>query len=240
MFLKIEHVGVAVRSIASSARVFSGLIGMPLGPVESVDSEGVRVAFLGEGETHLELLEPLGEAGPVARHIERRGEGVHHVCFSVDDIEAAVASLKEAGLQPVGEAPREGAGGCRVAFMHPKDASGVLVELSQPAGRRPERVTPGQTVVVYLQSPKERFWGVLREIAAWGVTVEGIELSSFEAWLSGAASGEVTCGASTAMFPLHRIERILLDRPSGGAESLEERFRARAGTSLAAFLARGR
>lgn len=238
MFRKIDHIGIAVRAIAGSARLWNGRIGMPLGRIETVPTEGVRVAFLGDGETHVELLEPIDELGPVARFLEKRGEGVHHICLAVDDIDAAVAALHAEGLSFVGEAPRPGANGCRVAFLHPRDTGGVLLELSQKPASARARVEPGATILAYLQNPREKFWGILREVAVWGVTVEGIDLTSFESWLSSAAQGEPV-HATTAMFPSHRIEKLLLDRATGEAESLEERLRKRVGASLAEFLERG-
>src|SRR5262249_23761949 len=129
MFRKIDHIGVAVRSIASSARLYSESLGLPLGSIETVETEGVRIAFLGEGEAHLELLEPIDSSGHVARFLEKRGEGIHHVCFEVEDIRAALAELARAGIDTVGDAPRAGAGGSEVAFLHPKHTGGVLIEL---------------------------------------------------------------------------------------------------------------
>ena len=96
-----------------------------------VPTEQVRVAFFGEGETHVELLEPLGGKGPIADFLSKRGEGVHHVCFAVDDIDAALARMRGAGIAVIGQAPRPGAGGCRVAFLHPRGTGGVLIELSE-------------------------------------------------------------------------------------------------------------
>jgi len=239
VFLKIDHIGIAVRSIASSARVYSGRIGMPFGAIETLPAEGIRVGFLGRGETRLELLEPIEENGTVARFLSKRGEGFHHLCLAVEDIEAALSALEGAGVRTVGEAPRSGAGGSRIAFLNPKDTGGVLIELSESPAQG-EKIEPGQTVLVYLCEPKERFWEVLRDIAPHGITVEGIDLSSFDSWTSSAVKGDRDAHATTALFPSHRIERILLDRPSGEAESLEERFRSRVGTSLASFLDRNR
>jgi methylmalonyl-CoA/ethylmalonyl-CoA epimerase len=239
MFRKIDHIGIAVRNVAASARLWSGRLGMPLGEIETLASEGVRVAFLGRGETHVELIEPLDGASPVARFLERRGEGVHHICVAVDDIETAVATLRAEGMTFAGEAPRPGAGGGRVAFLHPKETGGVLLELSQKPAVVTLRVAPGEAVLVYLQNPKEKFWGILRDAAVWGVTVEGIDLSSFESWLAIVSQGE-TAHATTALFPSHRIEKVLLDRATGDAESLEERLRKRIGTGLADFLDRVR
>ncbi len=238
MFTKIDHIGVAVRNLAAAARVYVERIGVPVSSIETVESEGVRIAFLGSGETHVELLEPLNETGPVARFLEKRGEGVHHICFGVSDIDAAVADLRAAGVTLVGDAPRPGAGGCRVAFLHPKETGGVLLELSQrPSAPETGRaLAPGEMVLVYLASPKERFWGLLRELDAAGAVVEGIDLGSFDDWVRAAAAGE-SAPTSQVFFPTHRIEKVLLDRPEGGVESLAQRFRARAGVPFASWLA---
>ena len=137
--LRLDHVGIAVKSLAARLPLYRDLLGVPLAREEDVPTERVRVAFLGDGETHVELLEPLCGEGPIAQFLERHGEGVHHLCFEVDDIEAALARLRAAGMTLVGEAPRPGAGGCKVAFLHPRSAGGVLIEISErPAhDRRP-------------------------------------------------------------------------------------------------------
>lgn len=133
--IRLDHVGIAVRSLSERVPLYRDLLGVTLARVEEVPTERVRVAFLGDGETHVELLEPLGGEGPIAQFLDKRGEGVHHLCFEVDDIDAALSRLRAEGMTLVGEAPRPGAGGCRVAFLHPKSAGGVLIELSEK--RRP-------------------------------------------------------------------------------------------------------
>ena len=127
----IDHLGIAVRDLASARRTFEGLLGAAAVGEEDVPTEGVRVAFFRVGESAFELLEPTNETSPIARFLEKRGEGIHHVCLAVADIEAEVARLRGAGFQFAGDAPRPGAGGSRVAFVHPKSAGGLLVELSQ-------------------------------------------------------------------------------------------------------------
>ena len=129
--LRLDHVGIAVRSLAERVPLYQDLLGVPLAREEEVPTERVRVAFLGDGETHVELLEPIDGEGPIAQFLEKRGEGVHHLCFEVDDIEATLARLRAAGVTLVGQAPRPGAGGCKVAFLHPKSAGGVLIEISE-------------------------------------------------------------------------------------------------------------
>lgn len=135
--LRIDHIGVAVRDLARSEPLFAALLGTPSTGREVVASEAVEVSFFRVGESRVELLQPTGPASPIAAALEKRGEGVHHVCFAVADIDAEVARLRAAGFQFVGDAPRPGAGGCRVAFLHPKSAGGILVELSQPPAGGP-------------------------------------------------------------------------------------------------------
>lgn len=129
----LDHIGIAVRSLGA-ARIYEDL-GMTVGHVETVESQGVKTAFLQVGDTHLELLEPTGEASPVAKFIEKRGEGVHHLCFRVSDIDSELEKLKAKGYRLINEAPVPGAHGCRVAFLHPAAGNGVLIELSQPEER---------------------------------------------------------------------------------------------------------
>ena len=132
--IELDHIGIAVRSIAESVAFYEAL-GLQLTATEDVPEQGVRVGFVPIGNTRLELLEPLGGDGPVARHLDRRGPGLHHVCVRVSDIRAAMVRLAAAGYRLLSDEPQVGAHGCLVCFVHPKDAGGVLVELSQ----RPER-----------------------------------------------------------------------------------------------------
>jgi methylmalonyl-CoA/ethylmalonyl-CoA epimerase len=127
---KLHHIGVAVANLEEAIRAYRAL-GLAVEKVEAVPSEMVRVAFLPVGEAHLELLEPTDPASPVARFLEKRGPGLHHLCFAVQDIGKALASAQAAGLAPLDGAPRPGAGGSQVCFFHPKSTGGVLVELWQ-------------------------------------------------------------------------------------------------------------
>ncbi len=126
----LDHIGIAVRSL-DAATIYEDL-GLSVEHVETVAGQGVRTAFLPAGDARLELLEPTGPDSPVARYIEKRGEGIHHLCFRVEDIEAELEKLKAKGYRLVNEAPVPGAHGCRVAFLHPSAGNGVLIELSQP------------------------------------------------------------------------------------------------------------
>lgn len=126
----LHHVGVAVHNLEEAVRAYRAL-GLSVEKVETVESEQVRVAFLPVGETHIELLEPTSPTSPVARFLEKRGAGVHHLCFVVDDLAQAMAQARASGLLLLDETPRVGAGGSRVCFIHPKSVGGVLVELWQ-------------------------------------------------------------------------------------------------------------
>jgi methylmalonyl-CoA/ethylmalonyl-CoA epimerase len=127
MRFKLDHVAVAVRDVEAAAKNFEKL-GLVLERVEEVADQQARVAFFEVGGPHVELVAPIGE-GAVSRSIEKRGEGLHHICLEVDDLEAALAFVKAAGIALVDEKPRTGAGGSKIAFVHPKGLNGVLVEL---------------------------------------------------------------------------------------------------------------
>ena len=128
----IDHIGIAVESLASGVEFYQAL-GLELEGVEEVGEQGVKVGFLPVGDTRLELLEPTGESSPIAKHLERRGPGLHHVCLRVADIRGAMAALAERGCRLLSDEPQAGAHGCLVCFVHPKSTGGVLLELSQPA-----------------------------------------------------------------------------------------------------------
>jgi len=131
----LDHVGIAVRSIAEALRFYEAL-GLRLEGEEEVAGQAVRVAFLPLGSTRLELLEPASPESPIARHLDRRGPGLHHLCVSVPDIRSAMAQLAGAGFELLSDEPQPGAHGCQVCFVHPKSAGGVLIELSQPPADR--------------------------------------------------------------------------------------------------------
>jgi methylmalonyl-CoA/ethylmalonyl-CoA epimerase len=133
MFRKIDHLGLATPSLEEGLRVWEEIFGLQATVSETVEEQGVRTAFLQVGETHLELLEPTGPDTPVGRFLERRGPGFHHICFLVDDLAAALRTLEERGMRLVDREPRIGAGGCKVAFLHPASTGGVLVELKEAA-----------------------------------------------------------------------------------------------------------
>ena len=131
---RLDHVGIAVASIEESLDVYRAL-GLAESGRETVESQGVVTAFLPLGDTRLELLEPKDADSPVAKFLAKRGPGVHHLCFAVEDLERALADLKKRGFRLVNESPVPGAGGKRVAFLHPSAGHGVLIELSQAEPR---------------------------------------------------------------------------------------------------------
>ncbi len=127
---KLDHIGIAVKSINAAKEIYLDL-GLTIAHVESVETQKVRTAFLSVGDANLELLEPSDPQSPIARFIDKRGEGIHHICLRVDDIEAELTRLRERGYRLINEAPVPGAHGCRVAFLHPAAGNGVLIELSE-------------------------------------------------------------------------------------------------------------
>ena len=129
MILKIDHLGIAVKDMAEAKSAYEAL-GFTIEAEHDVPTEKVKTAFIAVGESHLELLEPTDPSSVIAKFLEKRS-GVHHICLLVDDIEKTMAEMKTAGAQLLDETPRIGAGGCRVAFIHPKSAAGVLLELKQ-------------------------------------------------------------------------------------------------------------
>jgi methylmalonyl-CoA/ethylmalonyl-CoA epimerase len=127
--MRIEHIGIATRSIEDALRFWRDALGLEVTHAETVEEQGVRVAMLPAGEPRVELLEPTGDDSPVAKFLEKRGPGIHHVAVRVEDIRASLAQLKAAGARLIDEEPKVGAGGCLVAFVHPSASGGVLLEL---------------------------------------------------------------------------------------------------------------
>ncbi|MHC4779577.1 MAG: methylmalonyl-CoA epimerase [Planctomycetota bacterium] len=132
---KLVHVGIAVKSLEAAVPVYSKLF-PPDGEVEveEVGDQGVRVAFFRTGSGSLELTEATTESSPIAKYLGKRGEGIHHISFEVTDLQQELDRLKADGFRLIDETPREGAGGCLVAFIHPSSTHGVLIELSQKTG----------------------------------------------------------------------------------------------------------
>jgi len=129
---KIEHIGIAVKDIASAGIIYEKLLNTTVYKIEDIESEGVKTAFLQTGPNKIELLEPASADSPVGKFIEKRGEGIHHIAFDVEDIIAEMKRLKKEGFVLLNETPKEGADNKLVCFIHPKSANGVLIELCQP------------------------------------------------------------------------------------------------------------
>lgn len=128
---KIDHIGIAVKNIDQALSVYEGILGLKSTGVEELADQKVRVAFVPVGESEVELLESTSADGPIARFIEKNGEGIQHVAFRVDDLAGVLARLSERGVRLIDQTPRYGAGGARIAFLHPKATGGVLIELCE-------------------------------------------------------------------------------------------------------------
>jgi methylmalonyl-CoA/ethylmalonyl-CoA epimerase len=128
---KIEHIGIAVKNLEDSNNLFSKLLGVPPYKTEAVESEDVKTSFFKVGENKIELLEATNENSVIAKFIDKKGEGVHHIAFDVDDIEAEILRLKKEGFKVVNDVPKRGADNKWVAFLYPKTTNGVLIELCQ-------------------------------------------------------------------------------------------------------------
>ena len=128
---KIEHIGIAVKDLAASNTLFEQLLGQPPYKEEEVASEGVKTSFFMNGPNKIELLEAINPESPIAKFLEKKGEGIHHIAFDVEDIVVEIARLKKEGFIVLNEVPKKGADNKLVAFLHPKTTNGVLIELCQ-------------------------------------------------------------------------------------------------------------
>ena len=131
MFSKIAHLGIAVKDLDASLRLWRDTLGVPFAGTDEVPEQKVKVAMFPVGESRIELLAATAPDSPIAKHIEKKGEGIQHVAFAVPDLEAALAELKARGVALIDAQPRIGAGGHKIAFLHPKSTGGILVELTQ-------------------------------------------------------------------------------------------------------------
>ncbi|WP_456279370.1 methylmalonyl-CoA epimerase [Bacillus sp. AK128] len=131
MIKKIDHIGIAVKSIEDSLKLYIDILQLELIGIEMVESEQVRVAFIKAGETKLELLEPMSETSPISLFLEKRGEGIHHVALGVTSIEERIEHMKQNGIKMIHNESKPGAGGAQIAFMHPKSTGNVLLELCE-------------------------------------------------------------------------------------------------------------
>jgi methylmalonyl-CoA/ethylmalonyl-CoA epimerase len=133
MLGRIDHIGVATDDLDGAIALYEGTLGMPVAHRETVESQGVEAVLLDVGEGHVELLRPLGPDTPVGKYLDKKGPGLHHVAYAVDDIEAVLGRLKEAGVEMIDAEPRAGIRDSRVAFVHPRSTGGVLTEIVEPA-----------------------------------------------------------------------------------------------------------
>ncbi|MCI0487468.1 MAG: methylmalonyl-CoA epimerase [Blastocatellia bacterium] len=131
--MKIDHLGIAVRSIEDSSKFYLDAFGLEIAETETIEDQGVHVALLPVGESRIELLEPISDDTTVGRFIRKRGEGLHHICYEVEDLQSKIDRFKAHGVRVLDGYPRRGAEGKLVAFLHPASASGVLVELVEKA-----------------------------------------------------------------------------------------------------------
>jgi methylmalonyl-CoA/ethylmalonyl-CoA epimerase len=129
--MKVDHIGIATHKLDEALALWRDALGLKVDLTEEVTEQGVRIAMLPVGETHIELLEPLQSNSPVGKFLAKRGPGIHHIAVNVTDIRSSLAELKQKGVRLIDETPRTGAGGCLVAFVHPASANGVLLELVQ-------------------------------------------------------------------------------------------------------------
>jgi len=134
VFTGVHHIAIVVRDIEEALKVYRDALGLEVEGIREVPEQGVRIAFLPVGDVHIELVQPTSSDSGVARFLEKRGEGIHHLCLKVRDIEAALRKLSDAGLRLIDEKPRVGAHGQKMAFVHPKSLHGVLLELYEEKG----------------------------------------------------------------------------------------------------------
>jgi methylmalonyl-CoA/ethylmalonyl-CoA epimerase len=129
---KIEHIGMAVKDLEKTVKFYEDVLGLEKIRIEKVEDQGVKIAFLKIGESKVELLEPLNEDSPIAKYIDKRNQGIHHMAILVDDIEDKIEDMKEKGTRFIGDKPTRGADGMKIIFAHPKSTDGVLLELCEP------------------------------------------------------------------------------------------------------------
>lgn len=140
---KIEHIGIAVKDLKAANTTYSALLGSETYKTETVESEGVRTSFFKTGESKIELLAATNPDSPIAKFLEKRGEGIHHIAFAVDDIDAEISRLESEGFQLINKKPKPGADNKLIAFLHPKSTNGVLVELCMEVKEESERLPEG-------------------------------------------------------------------------------------------------
>ena len=131
MIGRIDHIGIAVKNIDNALKLYSSMFGLKIEEIITLEAQGLKIGFIKIGDTKLEFLESLGQDSPISKFIDKRGEGIHHICFQVDDIEETLKGLAAAGIELIDKEPRPGAHGEKIAFIHPKSTSGVLIELCE-------------------------------------------------------------------------------------------------------------
>ena len=131
MTSKLDHIGIAVANLDEALKLYTEILGLKVHGTETVEEQKVKVAFLPIGDTEVELLESTDPEGPIAKFIEAKGQGIQHIAFRVSNIEEALAAMKAKGIRLIDEKPRYGAGGAKIAFLHPKSTNGVLIELCE-------------------------------------------------------------------------------------------------------------
>jgi len=131
MIIKLDHIAIAVKDLERALKPYTAALGLTVSDTEEIPDQQVRIAFLPVGDTEIELLEPTSADSGVAKFLEKRGEGLHHICLEVDDLEATLARLKAQGIRLIDEEPRDGGKGKRIAFVHPRSMQGVLIELTE-------------------------------------------------------------------------------------------------------------
>ena len=129
--LKVDHIGIAVKDLEQAKKFYTEMLGMPALGEETVEQQKVKVCFIPCGDSEVELLESTSPEGPIAKFIEKNGEGIQHLALRVDNVEAALADLKAKGVRLIDDVPRYGAGGASIAFVHPKATGGILLEISE-------------------------------------------------------------------------------------------------------------
>jgi methylmalonyl-CoA/ethylmalonyl-CoA epimerase len=129
--MKLDHIAIAVKSIEERLKIWQHVLNLKLGFIKDVPDQKVKVAVLDINGLHIELLEPLEETSTISKFIEKKGEGLHHLCFEVENIESMLLNMKKQGIKLIDEVPKIGASGKKIAFIHPKDMGGVLIELTQ-------------------------------------------------------------------------------------------------------------
>jgi len=237
MSMRMNHVGIAVETLEHALPFWAEALGLEVRGIETVEAERVKIAWLAAGEACIELLEPTSADSPVRRYLERHPRGgIHHLTLEVDDLALALERLAARGVQVLGPAPRLGAHGRPIAFLHPQSTGGVLLELVERApraARGESELGPGSPVLLYLREPQERMWGVLRLLDATGVVLEGIDLASFDDWVAQVEREDPSIiGPSVLFLPMLRLEKVLLDRTTGELPSLADRFKRRTGRTV--------